>query len=65
VALDANPTCPVYNVGSDEPIEIRDLANKIAKQYNVPVKLAPIIDNKIDKYVPNTSKLKTLQNRNT
>ena len=65
VALDANPTCPIYNVGSDEPIEIRDLAKKIAIQYNVPVKLAPITDSKIDRYVPDINKLKALQNQNT
>jgi nucleoside-diphosphate-sugar epimerase len=60
IALDAKPDCPIYNVGSDEAIELRDLANQIGQQYNVPVKIAPIMDNKIDRYVPNTDKLKSL-----
>ncbi len=60
IALDAKPECPIYNVGSDEAIELRDLANQIGQQHNVPVKIAPITDNKIDRYVPNTDKLKSL-----
>ncbi len=60
IALDAKPECPIYNVGSDEACDLRDLANQIGQQYNVPVKVAPIIDSKIDRYVPNVDKLKSL-----
>ena len=60
IALDAKPECPIYNVGSDEAIEIHNLANQIGQQHNVPVKIAPITDNKIDRYVPNVDKLKSL-----
>jgi nucleoside-diphosphate-sugar epimerase len=60
VALQSSPQCPIFNVGSDEAIELRDLANQIGQQYNVPVKVAPIIDSKIDRYVPNIDKLKSL-----
>jgi len=60
VALQSNTKCPIFNVGSDEAIEIRDLANQIADEYNVAVKIAPITENKIDRYVPNTYKLRRL-----
>jgi len=60
IALQSSPQCPIFNVGSDEAIEIRDLANQIGQQYNVPVKIAPLTIDKIDRYVPNTDKLKGL-----
>jgi dTDP-glucose 4,6-dehydratase len=60
IALQSSPQCPVFNVGSDNAIEIRDLANQIGQQYNVPVNIAPITSDKIDRYVPNTDKLKRL-----
>lgn len=61
IALSANPNCPVFNVGSDEEISIFDLASKISKEYNVGVIKSKVIDyNKIDRYVPNTDKLKQL-----
>lgn len=57
----ASPKCPIYNVGSDEEISIVDLATNIAKQYNVKVVKPLKIDSKIiDRYVPNTDKLKLL-----
>lgn len=60
VALQGNPNCPIYNVGSDEPIEIHDLAKKIASQYNVPIISQTITEDKVDRYVPNINKLKTI-----
>lgn len=62
IALHSSPQCPIFNVGSDEDIEIRDLANQIGRQYNVPVNIAPITSDKINRYVPNTDKLKKLNN---
>jgi nucleoside-diphosphate-sugar epimerase len=62
IALHSSPQCPIFNVGSDESIEIRDLANQIGQQYNVPVNNAPITSDEIDRYVPNTDKLKRLKN---
>ena len=60
IALQSSPQCPIFNVGSDKAIEIRDLANQIGQQYNVTVNIAPITSDKIDRYVPNTDKLKRL-----
>ena len=62
IALKSSPQCPIFNVGSDKAIEIRDLANQIGQQYNVPVNIAPITSDKIDRYVPNIDKLKRLNN---
>lgn len=64
VALDARPECPIYNVGSDDAIELRDLAKKIAKEYNVGVNIADIQDDSIDRYVPEIKRLSKLKARN-
>ena len=34
LAVNSNPSCPIYNVGSDKAIEIRNLATIISKIYN-------------------------------
>jgi nucleoside-diphosphate-sugar epimerase len=60
IAFDAKPECPVYNVGSDEPIELRDLAQKIAVEYNVGFYVADIQSDVIDRYVPNINRLREL-----
>lgn len=61
IAFNSDNTCPIYNVGSDKEISIFDLANKIASNYNVKViKLKNIDLKEIDRYVPNTNKLKSL-----
>jgi dTDP-glucose 4,6-dehydratase len=58
IALHSSPQCPIFNVGSDEAIEIRDLANQIGQQFNVPVILGHLTNRKIDRYVPNIDRLK-------
>ena len=61
IALASNPDCPVYNVGSDIPISIFDLAKQIAEKYSVKVITRDNINfNKIDRYVPDISKLKSI-----
>jgi len=63
VALSSNSNCPIYNVGSDKPISIFLLAKKIALEFNVNVITKKKINyNLIDRYVPNTDKLKTIIN---
>jgi len=65
VALSSNSNCPIYNVGSDKPISIFLLAKKIALEFNVNVITKKKINyNLIDRYVPNTDKLKNLLNKN-
>ena len=64
IALASNPDCPVYNVGSDTPISIFDLAKQIAEMYSVKVITKEKINfSKIDRYVPDISKLKSILKR--
>jgi len=61
VALSANQSCPIYNVGSDKPISIFSLAENIAEEYNVNVITKKNINfSEIDRYVPNINKLSKL-----
>lgn len=60
VAFDSRPECPIYNIGGAEPIEIRELAEKIGKKYGVPVLKNPIQNQDADLYVPDVSKLSSL-----
>ena len=53
IAENANRTCPIYNVGSDHEIEIRELANIIAKKFNTKAYQSNITSNTIiDRYIP-------------
>lgn len=61
IALASNPDCPIYNVGSDNPISIFELAKQIAEKYSVKViQKDNIIKDIVDRYVPNIDKLKEL-----
>ena len=60
IALESKPECPIYNVGSGEAIELRDLARKIAKEYGVGILSENIENDRIDRYIPDVSKLEKL-----
>lgn len=62
ILFDSNPCCPIYNVGSDNPEKLHEVAQKIAKKYGVKCDFK--IDNNLilDRYIPNTNKLKSLLN---
>lgn len=64
LAVHSNPICPIYNVGSDEVVEIRSLANIISKIYNVKIKVSELDNSKIDRYVPSLEKVKKELNLN-
>ena len=50
----------IYNVGSDEKVELHDLAEIIAKKFNVNM-VGLILDNtKSDTYIPSVKKLKSI-----
>jgi dTDP-glucose 4,6-dehydratase len=52
----ASHSCPVFNVGSDEAVTIRELAAIVAELGNVAVVAPPLdIDLPIDRYVPDVS----------
>jgi nucleoside-diphosphate-sugar epimerase len=52
LAENANPLCPIYNVGSDEEIEIRDLAKIISNKFNVDKIYSNNPINLDDRYIP-------------
>jgi nucleoside-diphosphate-sugar epimerase len=54
----ANPRCPIYNVGSDEALTIRQLANLIALRFGVEVSKAELIEGRVDRYIPSILKAK-------
>jgi nucleoside-diphosphate-sugar epimerase len=52
IAEHANCVCPIYNVGSDEPIGILELAQTIAKRSGLAVLHGPQESQPVDRYVP-------------
>jgi nucleoside-diphosphate-sugar epimerase len=61
IALISESGCPVYNLGSGEAIEIRDLASRISSQNGVNF-ISASLDKSLptDKYIPDVSKLEKL-----
>jgi dTDP-glucose 4,6-dehydratase len=61
IALHSNSNCPIFNVGSDVQVSLYELAQNIAVHYGVEYEFKNFDDSKIiDRYVPNTDKLKKL-----
>ncbi len=58
ILFKANQKCPIYNLGSDDPISVEDLAVKLGNLYNIQVKRKNISKVGVDYYVPNISKFK-------
>ena len=59
LAINANKNCPIYNVASDQEIEIRELAEIVAKILKVNVKSLKNKNHlKIDRYIPSVEKAK-------
>ena len=50
---------PIYDVGSDKSIELRDLAKLFSELFKIGFKANKIKENKIDKYIPNVHTAKT------
>lgn len=55
IAVNGNSACPIYNVGSDEAIELRDLAQKIAVNFGQRVQLPHELTETTDRYIPDIS----------
>lgn len=56
----ASPSCPTYNVGSDECVEIGDLAKNIATRFGVNLSIASDRSAGTDFYIPSIEKAKKL-----
>jgi len=58
ILKNANRNCPVYNVGSDQEINIRKLAFYLSNKYKLPIKLKKIKLKFQDRYLPSIIKAK-------
>ena len=56
IVENAKETCPIFNVGSDESIEIRELAALVGNFYNVPIETKGYTEEGQDFYVPSVEK---------
>ncbi len=54
----SNTQCPIYNVGSDNKISIHQIANILAKKYDLDTDSPKLSLKKIDYYIPNINKAK-------
>ena len=53
-----NSDCPILNVGSDEALEIREVAKKVADKFSVPFINTDIQKTTVDRYIPSIEKAK-------
>ncbi len=60
IAAASNTQCPILNVGSSEVVEIRDLAQVVAKYFDLNVRAPGIKDDSIDRYIPSIDSAFTL-----
>lgn len=56
LAHNSRPSCPIYNVGSDEEVELHNLAQTLGKKYGNGSILTEITSNEVDRYIPDISK---------
>jgi len=52
----SNPSCPIYNVGSDQKILIDDLASKIGDFFHQETDMLPHSSDDVDLYIPDISR---------
>ncbi len=56
IASNGDTCCPIYNVGSDEAIELKDLAQKIARYFGQRAESSVESSSAIDRYIPDISR---------
>ncbi len=56
LADNANPKCPIYNVASDDEVEVLELADIVANIFNVGVQSLENNATHIDRYIPSVGK---------
>lgn len=59
LAENSKPESPIYNVGSDEIVELHFLARELGRKYGNGSRLMAITSNKVDRYIPDLSKAKS------
>ena len=55
IAAASSPKCPIYNFGSEEIIELKELAAKIAHYFGLTSQVLPELSTSVDVYVPDVS----------
>lgn len=60
ILMHSSNSCPVYNIGSSEAIELHDLARILAETYDCNLKSEAISGDECDYYVPSTDKAETV-----
>lgn len=61
IACESSENCSVYNVGSDQALEIREVGKMISSYFNVELNIMYpeyLSSNQVDYYVPNIQKIK-------
>jgi dTDP-glucose 4,6-dehydratase len=58
ILFNSNTKCKIYNVGSDNKVLLRKIADNLAKKYDLQVCSSKIYSDKVDCYVPNVNKAK-------
>jgi dTDP-glucose 4,6-dehydratase len=58
IVKNSNLQCPIYNVGSDKVVKIKNLAYALSKKYKLKLKLKKIKYRFEDKYIPSIQKAK-------
>ena len=58
IMKNASLNCPIYNVGSDQEINIRNLAFYLSNKYKLPLKIKKIKSSFEDRYLPSILKAK-------
>jgi len=62
ILKNSNKKCPIYNVGSDKVINLKNLAKLFAKLYNNKISLKKITSKNNDYYVPSIIKARKMLN---
>ena len=58
ILKNSSENCPIYNVGSDKVINLKNLTKKIGKLLKKEISIKKIKSNKFDYYVPSINKAK-------
>jgi len=58
ILFHSNVSCPIYNVGSNDEVEIHELAALLGKKYNLIIKSKTINEKVVDRYIPCINKAK-------
>lgn len=56
IADAATPKCPIFNVGSDEGVDVADVARRVAARCGVPAHVPDRAATPLDRYVPSIDK---------